>query len=253
MALLAGCGTQAEQPAGNQTIEVELGAPPTQAPVLNAEDLPTQAGSRMDYLANMPGTGTSVVFNLSGPWNFAAGPSDASLTIVTIEAAVAPGEDFFPEANVAAQSSWSPATVAEEYNFQDKDGSSWRSYGKFGPDGRLRTYSTGVRALIFPAAIGSAWTEAYSEIESGRTINIRAENQVVARNRLTVPAGTFEAFLLQTRVTSTSDGRSSVVWDYTWFVPGIGRAAEIISLPDESDEVFGNASSFYRLESYRIP
>ena len=82
-------------------------------------------------------------------------------------------------------------------------------------------------------------------------MEITAENTLLAKNKLTLPVGTFNAWLLQTRVTAKTRGTTTTTLDYTWFVPGIGRAAEIISMPNEHREVFNTAKAFYRLKSYR--
>lgn len=141
-----------------------------------------------------------------------------------------------------------------EYNFQNKDDTGWRSFGRMGPKERLRSYSDGVNVLKFPMGVGSTWTENYTETEDGRTVDVTAENTVLAMGRVRVPAGAFNnGYLLQNKVTVTSGDTSTVTWDYIWFVPGVGRVAEIVSQPGEKKDVFRTARSFYRLQEYHLP
>jgi len=142
----------------------------------------------------------------------------------------------------------------KEYNFQNKDDAGWRSFGRMGPLERLRSYSDGVNVLKFPMGVGSTWTENYTETEGGRVLDVTAENTVLAMGRVRVPAGAFNnGYLLQNKVTVTSGGVSTVTWDYIWFVPGVGRVAEIISQPGEKKDVFRSAKSFFRLQEYHLP
>lgn len=252
---LTGCGQESGN-SGSQneeTVAVELAASVVAEDVITADELPTGAGTRLQYVANVPGVPAEVSFSLNGPWNFNSGPAASMFTIAIADKATAAAQDQFPDATIAALSAFTPDTGLAEYNFQSKDESAWLSYGRYRSDGSLRTYSTSVRALIFPAAVGSSWKETYSQTEAGITTDIIAENVIVSKNRLTVPAGTYEALLLQTRVTASSAGQSVATWDYIWFVPGIGRAAEIISLPGEQNEVFDKASALYRLDSFQTP
>ncbi|MHB9111435.1 MAG: hypothetical protein ACYC4D_02250 [Thermoleophilia bacterium] len=217
-----------------------------------AADLPVEAGRELVFSANTPGTTTMVIFDLEGPWKLIDGDGQATLTVSMepVESGFSAGS--FPEAQVVARSSWSPSPDLVEYNFQGKDDNSWMAYGRSDEDGRIVSYTNPSRAMIFPTSVGDSWVDSYTEVVDGRSTDVTAENTVLARNGLTVPAGSFDAFLLQTKVTAKPRGRqTTTILDYTWFVPGVGRAAEIISLPDEKRETFDTASAFYRLESYR--
>lgn len=220
--------------------------------VFTAADLPLGAGSELVFVANTPGTETQVIFDLEGPWDFTFGARQATLTVSMQPAESGFSSASYPEAQVAARSSWSPSPDLVEYNFQSLDSNYWTAYGRSDVEGRVVTFTSPSRAMMFPMAVGDFWIDSYSEVVDGRSTDITAENTVLAKNQLTVPAGSFDAFLLQTKVTAKPRGRQATsTIDYTWFVPGIGRAAEIISLPDEKNEVFGAASAFYRLESSR--
>ncbi|HDY69623.1 MAG TPA: hypothetical protein ENH54_01650 [Actinobacteria bacterium] len=228
---------------------VNAGAAVGSGAVLNAASLPFEVGAKLVFAANSTGSPARVDFDLEGPWDLTRGPSALTLTMAPVDKSDAPHADRFPDATMVVRSSWKPALVEDKYIFQDLDAESWLSYGNAGAD-RLVVFSQPSHALIFPAAVGDRWVDIYQQTEDGRVTDIRAENRIVAYNTLEVPAGRFDAFLLQTRVTATSDNDSVSTWDYVWLVPGIGRAAEIVSLPGEKDEVFGKAFSVYRLQDY---
>lgn len=251
---ITGCGGQPSGPPGNGqdagiSTAVEEGEAATKD-TLVSEDLPAAIGTRLEFAANDAGTPVKVSFDLEGPWDFTFGPDSSTLTITVIAKETAPLEDRFPEATIAARSSWTPSPSQVEYNFQDIDESSWKAFGRSGQGDRLVIYSSPSRALMFPAAVGQRWSDTYIQSDDNKSVEITADNLIVSLNTLTVPAGTFEAYLLQTRITATEDGAATTAWDYIWLVPGIGRAAEIISRPGEAREVFDSAYAFYRLKNY---
>lgn len=220
--------------------------------VFSAADLPLEEGRKLEFAANKPGVSTQVIFNLEGPWKFTSGAEEATLTVSMEPKVNGFSYESFPDAQVVAVSSWSPAPDLVEYNFQSKDDDGWTAYGRSDEDGRVVSYANTSRAMSFSMAVGDSWVDSYTELENGRSIDVTTESTVLAKNRLTVPAGSYDAFLLQSKVTAKPRGRQeTTTLDYTWFVPGIGRAAEIISLPDERREIFSTASAFYRLTSYR--
>ncbi|MDO8735982.1 MAG: hypothetical protein Q7K29_02720 [Thermoleophilia bacterium] len=248
LSLEAGAGISATEQGAETTGEAADGNVDT----FTAADLPIEAGHELQFSSNRPGTTTQVSFNLEGPWKFSSGPDQETLTVSMMPKESGFSSDEFPDAQVAAGSSWSTSTDLIEYSFQSKDDNSWMAYGRSDEDGRIVTYTRASRAMVFPMTVGDSWVDGYTEVENGRSTDIIAENAVIARNRLTVPAGSFDAYLLQTKVKAKPRGKpETTTLDYSWFVPGVGRAAEIISVPDENGELFSTASAFYRLKSYR--
>lgn len=242
----------AEVSISEQGAEVAGAAVDGSTDAFTAADLPIEAGRELEFAANRPGATTQVVFDLEGPWKFVHGSEQATLTVSMEPRDSGFSSESFTDAQVVTRSSWSPAPDLVEDNFQSKDDNAWTAYGRTDEDGRIVSFTNASRAMVFPMSVGDSWVDSYTEVENGRSTDVTAENTVVAKNRLTVPAGSFDAFLLQTRVTAKPRSRPvTTTWDYTWFVPGIGRAAEIISLPDEKREIFGTASAFYLLKSYQ--
>lgn len=240
---------QAPAAAAPDTQAVTVGAGAALVNSLTAADLPLDPGMEYTFNANSPGSPTDVGFDLIGPWDFADGPEQLILTMRTLESDNAPAAQYFSDATVAIYSTWSRGQIQPSYSFQSLDSDSWLAYGSSGDSG-VALYESPSRALIFPASVGDSWVDKYQQEESGRSVNITAENRIVAFNTLTVPAGTFDAYLLQIKVTNYGGSKPVVTWDYVWLSPGIGRTAEIISLPAEENDVFDRAYAFYRLEQY---
>lgn len=244
-------GDSVQLEAGAQVATVEQSTNQAGNGSFNSTDLPIDPGRQLVYASNRPGTKVPVSFDLAGPWMFDGGPGEATLTVTISSTDSAPASGQFTDAVAASGASWTQSAAGTEYNFQSKDDSTLYSYGRSFANGGLVVFSSPSRALIFPMAVGDNWIDTYTEQGDGKPVEVVAENTVLARNQLTVPAGTFDAWLLQTKVTAKSAGITTTTLDYSWFVPGVGRAAEIISQTDERREVFGTARAFYRLKSYR--
>ncbi|MHB1464869.1 MAG: hypothetical protein ACYCXU_07125 [Thermoleophilia bacterium] len=252
LALLAasGCGSDSGSQPAASTATVAAGAALSSQPSLSASDLSLDAGQTSVFLANASGVPAKVNFTLEGPWDLSDGPADAALTISMVSKNSAPGSEHFPDATVAARLSWNPARGPDEFNFETLGNDAWQSFGKSGGQG-LVLYSLPADALEFPATVGSNWSSVYSRTGTGASVGVIESSKIVGYGKLTVPAGTFDAFLLQTRVAVDSGApASTVTWDYIWFVPGVGRAAEIISQGDEQNPLFTSAYAVYRLKSY---
>lgn len=228
---------------------VEAGAPAVAEDALTAVDLTLGEGAVSVFSAGSTATPVEVDFDLEGPWDFRRGPESLTLTIERVAKPEAPFEESFPDAEIAVHSSWKPSLMESRYSFQTVDADAWRAFGDAGAGG-IVSYSGPSRALLFPARVGDQWTDAYERIEGDIATAIVTENRIISRNSLEVPAGEYDAYLMQSRITATRDDQSVTTWDYVWLVPGVGRVAEIVSLPDEEEETFDRAYSFYRLESF---
>jgi len=250
--VLAGCNNdQSYLPPveQGQATTIEAGASTQSQPILTAADLPLNTGTKLVFWANEPGVPAKVDFNLEGPWDLSTGPTSSTLQISFLPKETAPDYNLFPEADIVARLTWEPPRSGEEYIFQSLDAGSWRSYGK--SDSRGATiYSMPTQALLFPAGVGKNWASAYTRNQHGINLEVLESCQIVGFNKLTVPAGTFDAFLLQVRVAAKSGENSTINWDYIWIVPGLGRAAEIVSQAGEQDPLFNTAYAVYRLKSF---
>ncbi len=259
-ALLPGCGEANQGEAVDSGgIQLEVGADIAtvvedaavqSGDAFRASDLPIDEGLRLEYAANPSGTSTPVSFTLKGPWKFTSSPEDATMIVAVSSKKGVPSEKEFPDAAIAAGTSWIAGASGNEYVYEGRDDTAWLSYGRVTADGRIITYTSPSKALVFPLTVGDKWNDSYSEETGSQTTVVVAENEVLSRNQLTVPAGTFDAWLVQTKVTAKSRTTSASTIDYSWYVPGIGRAAEIISLPGEKHTPFKTAQAFYRLKNH---
>ncbi len=243
-------GESGETAAEETTTLAEAGAPPM--PALAAGDLGLEPGAVSVFYSNSTSTPVNVDFALDGPWDFTHGPKQFKLTLSVVEADSAPQAEYFPDADVAVRASWEPPLIEEKYIFQQVAADAWLAYGSAGLQ-RVTAFTTPSTAMPLPAAVGDEWDDDYQVEENGNVVDVHAHNRLVAFNTLSVPAGDFDAFLLQIRVTSTNGQSSTTSWDYVWLVPGIGRAAEIVSETGEKDELFDRAYAFYRLEKHTAP
>lgn len=255
-ALSPGCGGEQEAALDSQledegTVSVEQGLAQIGEPVFNSADLPVAAGTRLEYLANAPGSTTPVRFDLEGPWDLTAATTAVTMTAEYIDRADGPLDDDLPDADLVIRYYWDNGVEPTEYVYQSLDESAWHIYGRSDQGGGLLELEGTSRALLFPMATGDRWTDNYTENSNGDRRAVVAEHAVLALNEVKVPAGTYNAFLVQTRVTESSPEATTTAIVYTWFAPGAGRVAEIVSIPGETDELFTTARSFYRLKDFR--
>lgn len=252
----AGCGEENQAQVntvldGTGGFELEQGLVAAVQDSLTSEDLPVSTGTTLTYLANEPGSETSVRFDLEGPWDLASGSGAATLTTEYIDPGVGPLDGELPEAGLVVRYSWSNGSSPDEYLYQSLDADAWRVHGRADASGLRLELNGASRALLLPLAVGDGWTDSYTSVEDGRESAVTTENTVLSFNEVTVPAGTYDAFLLQTRVTERRTSETVTAIVYTWFAPGVGRVAEIVSLPGEDDDLFSSAAAFYRLSSVR--
>lgn len=254
--LLQGCGDG--HPAAldsaleaDSSLTVKAGMAETGAAVFTMSDLPVTTGTRLEYLASDPGSDTSVDLSLAGPWDLTDGPRGTTLETEYVDPDEAPVDASFPDAGLVTRYHWSNGSEPDEYIFQSVDESAWRVYGRADDAGGITELGSAARVLLFPLTGGGSWSDRYDETRDGEPVAVEADHLVLGYDRLQVPAGDFNAFLVQTRVTETGAQNTRTAIVYTWFVPGIGRAAEAVSLPGERDEDFTTASAIYRLSGFR--
>jgi hypothetical protein len=98
--------------------------------------------------------------------------------------------------------------------------------------------------------VGDSWQDNYTEADNDTRLDVSTTNTVLSFSEITLPAGTYDAFLVQSLVVADSADGTATTTVYTWFTPDIGRVAEIVSMTDETEEVFDTAAAFYRLNDF---
>lgn len=219
-------------------------------PTLFAGELPVSPGTSLTYAVNDPGSTARVDFNLEGPWSFDDNETGAILRTTYLDPAEAPLADAFTGATSVVLYEWESAAAPDEYIYQALDESSLKVFGR-SDESAVKVMLEGTsRMLLFPMSTGNTWQDSYVEVSGDEQRDVSATSTVLAYDEIDLPAGTYDAFLLQTRVVAVEDDGATDVIVYTWFTPGIGRVAEIVSLPGEEDEVFTVAAAFFRLAAF---
>lgn len=252
---VAGCGEEKQAQVNtvldSGAIEIEQGLVASVADALSSGELPVGTGTTLTYLASNPGSEASVRFDLEGPWDLANGPEAAVLTTEYLDFDGGPLDGELPGADLVVRYHWSSGAIPDEYLYESLAADAWRVYGRADSSGLRIELEGNSSALLLPLTVGSSWTDSYTSVGNERESAVTAENTVLAFNEIEVPAGTYDAFLLQTRITEQRTPETVTAIVYTWFAPGVGRVAEIVSLPGEDDDVFSTAAAYYRLSAFR--
>lgn len=251
----AGCGEEDQAIVESaldtdDTITSQQGLVELEGPIFTADDLPVATGTRHEFSVNTPGTETPVEFDLEGPWDFDIGVTAATMTTEYIDIDDGPLDDELPEATLVSRYEWENSVAPTEYIYQSLETTSWNIFGRADDDGLTLELANNAHALLLPLSVGYSWQDNYIELDDEIEREIVTTNTVLSFNEISVPAGSYDAFLVQTTVNAGDSGDATSVTVYTWFAPGIGRVAEIVSLADETEAVFDTAESFYRLADF---
>lgn len=189
-----------------------------------------------------------VSIDLAGPWDYTDGPVDQEQSVPTMPVTNVPGVESFPDAtHVDAKGGGNFSFKREEEDGQYSLGFSVLSKVDQGP--REFVFVFNPPALLYPRVIevGSEWVNEFRmETEFGIQMN-KETHQVLANNSIKLPYGDLaNCFLI--RITSVNPDNADKLYRYTWYVPGIGYVASIISHQGESDSVFGVAEVMTRLK-----
>lgn len=256
-AFMWGCGDD-EQAAvesalesGGQDIQVEQGLSSLDEEAFTSADLPLATGTVLEYGASLPGARTQVSFDIDGPWDFSRQTASATLTTEYIDLDDSPAAEEFPGAALVSRYSWKGSTRPDEYVYQSLEDDSWRVFGRSDETGdNLIELSGTSRALLFPLSVGDNWTDSYVETTDGVDRDVTVEYEALTRNTIELPAGDYDAFLVRARVTDVGPDDTATAIVYTWFAPGVGRVAEIVSSSGETAETFAVADAFYWLTNF---
>jgi hypothetical protein len=216
-----------------------------------------------------------VYFDLGGPWYFnMTTPYKYIEEVIGIHEA--PDAAHFPQATYAVRylviGSGGARIWGTSYRSNDATEMAWKTWGstiEYFPTGeqysrkeivRLRSphdKKTPVSQTIasFPMSLGQTGSvdAVYAEGDWGNQVSGSATYEVVAEGKLTLPAGTYDALLVEYRWTSPLNGKQFTQFEYVWFVPGIGAAVDVQSLPNILGPAFEDAVDAAVLEVQTVP
>jgi len=226
-----------------------------------SKDYPTEPGLKIIYFSEKPETSTqkpapfSVSFNLTGPWDLTAGPTEGEVVYNYIGPKDTEQAVEFPDANAAREQDYGGDKDIFYYNktaaAQQILGHSYKSL--LSQVAATTKYNPPQGIWKYPFKVGDTWayssTGTVTGLVSGQS-KIDSQIKVLARNSVKVPQGEYDkCYLVQSRnhYIYTNGSELNTV-EYTWTVPGIGPVAYLVSVNGETSEVFTQASSFMRLK-----
>lgn len=194
-----------------------------------------------------------VSFNLEGPWDFSQGPTDETLIVTTKNASNDPNHADFPGATYVTYKGWQYGT---DSRFYSKDTNIVQEHGwvedvtYLGRNIYIYKYDVPNFLVCFPIKVGQVWENNFSIIRDGKPIATTSRKKtVISKNRLVVPAGTYDdAYLVQVKGSQTFEGVNKTFCNYIWYIPYIGMVVYIGSLDNEPNEVYVQAQLFERLK-----
>jgi len=187
--------------------------------------------------------------------DFGTGPTEGEAVYNYVAPNETPQAVDFPGAN-AARKNDSGSQVNTFYYL--RDASSYQTMGSaiktlLSEVSLIYKFSPPELTYKFPFKVGDSWESVNDIVESGLATGTgRKEEQtkVIARSSVHVPQGDYaKCYLVQIREHAKySSGEEITRIDYAWLVPGVGAVAYIYSVNGEQNEVFSQASSFWRLK-----
>jgi hypothetical protein len=217
-----------------------------------------------------------VYFNLTGPWYFSmTTPFKYVEEVVGINQA--PDAAEFPQATYAIRYILigSGGHRAEGYLYRSNDATqkTWLEWGmtlvwfELGqseyPKKEIVHYRSpsdhkmAVPAVVvsFPMSVGTTGSIDAQYTQGGGIDGLSSSGtyEVIAEGKITVPAGTFDALMLKTNVTSPPDGEQTTQIEYSWFVKDIGLVIDASSLWNELGPLYETATDILVLEYQTLP
>jgi len=225
------------------------------------KDYPMDPGTQLVYYSEKETQGTEkpapfpVSFNLQGPWDFSQGPTEGQIVYDYIGPKDSPDAADFPEANAARKNSG--PTSATTY-FYKRDPSSILIFGSstktlLSALSAIEKYSPPEITYKMPFKVGDTWSSSselsYSGLLSGKGRE-DFTTKAISKNSVKVPQGQYDiSYLIQEKYHSVDpDGAETNNIYYTWLVPSVGAVAYMYSVNGEQNEVFSQATGFWRLK-----
>lgn len=226
-----------------------------------AKDYPQEPNTKLIYYAEKQvnpsedSPPVSVGFNLEGPWDLTQGPTEGEIVYNYVAPKETENMADFPEATNARKSS-NPSSASTYYYKKDPGGIQMLGIvnkSLLSEVSLTEKYSPPDLTYKTPFKVGDSWESindvVYSGLASG-TGRSETKIRVVARNSVKVPQGEYDTcYLLQYRY-HNKDFQGTVYdsIEYAWLVPGVGSVAYIDSVNGEQNELFSQASDFWRLK-----
>ena len=208
-----------------------------------------------------------VYFGLEGPWYFnMTTPFKHIETVVGIHEA--PDASQFPQATYAISylfiASGGHRIEGYEYCSNDATQKKWLEWGytiqytvmgDVYPTKEVITYKNPmdkktlepITKVTFPLAVGDSGSISPEYGDTGIEASNAGMFEVVAEGKITVPAGTFDALLIEYDMTPSAEF-SATELQYAWWVSGVGVVAAAQSLPNELGPLFEEATDLVVLE-----
>ncbi len=224
-----------------------------------AQDIPVTTGTTFAAYQNSGLEATRTVsFDVKGPWDFTQRSGDAIFRSRLVKVSQAPANGQFPEADYAEEVF--PSVQSGDvplFNFISRSASALSVYGQSSVDSdgtpTFKRYTNPERLLVFPAAVGSSWTDTIASKDTPAR-KYTVARTVVARGEVLTPAGAFFDCLMvrvvREPVAAGKQTERTVM--YVWWAPGIGPVAAVGSQAGETKTLFTQAAYIWRLQSYNI-
>lgn len=124
----------------------------------------------------------------------------------------------------------------------DRNGEILEVLGENGKPLREYDYAKGWKPLSFPIYVGKKWKFRADWLVGNRVVSYYSNRKVAAFERVTMPAGTFDAFRIEEYLT-TSDWSGSATY---WYAPEVGVVVK-------NTTSWPNPSGNFQLKSFTLP
>lgn len=164
--------------------------------------------------ASTPGTPTTAapIYKVGDTWTLINGRTDSKPGTPLVLTVVAVTEN-----QTTLSSSWNGGPPKEvDYDNQ----------GNVTRDGNGTTYEPSAGVLSFPMTVGKSWDSHHIRRFTSGTLDVSAHDEVVAFERVQVPAGSFDAYKIVSRGTNAKQLERLYSAPFTatyWYAPSVKR------------------------------
>ena len=217
---------------------------------IGAGQYPTTIGIKGTWYRNAGDNNVPVTISFTPPWDLTNGPKQATSTDVYIDKSQAYNASNYPDATFAVMDN-GPDKV---YTFLKKTSTGLYMNGqscKSNPGINIRI--TPSLRFFLPLPVGKTVTQRTTVIASGGSIPLTVTSKVIAKGTVIVGAGTFnDSVMIQLKFNFGGSQPRTQIW-YQWDAPYVGNVAQIVSLDNETNELFTTAHRYQWLKSLILP